>query len=261
MSTVLQIGNRTLAAEEIIPLLASYQMLPQMFRESIIDQAIAPFSCTSEETATACQQFYQRCNLTSEAERQAWLERYGMRHEHLEALTTRRLRIEKFKQATWGNNLESYFLKRKGQLDQAVFSLIRTKDRSVAQELYFRLQEGEQTFAELASAYSQGSEAQNGGVVGPVELSTLHPNLARLLRVSQPSQLWPPNRLDEWLVIVRLERLIPAQLDAFMRQRLLGELFEAWLQEQLSQLPDSDKIWLGTATNRKVKAIGHVPAA
>jgi hypothetical protein len=35
---------------------------------------------------------------------------------------------------------------------------------------------------------------------------------------------------------VRFEKLIPAQLDELMRQRLLRECFEAWLQEQLSQV-------------------------
>jgi parvulin-like peptidyl-prolyl isomerase len=176
--------------------------------------------------------------LTDKTQQQAWLERYGISQEHLKVLTTRRLRIEKFKQATWGNKLESYFLKRKGQLDQAIYSLLRTKDVGIAQELYFRIQEREQSLAELAKAYSQGPEAQTSGVVGPVELGSLHPNLAKLLRVSQPGQLWSPMQLGEWLVIVRLEKLIPAQLNKFMRQRLLRELFEAWLQEQLSQLPD-----------------------
>lgn len=261
MTTVLQLGNRTITTEQIIPLLASYQMLPQLLRESIIDSAIAPFSCTSAETASAYQQFYQRCNLTDKTQQQAWLERYGISQEHLEDLTTRRLRIEKFKQATWGNKLESYFLKRKGQLDQAIYSLIRIKDAEIAQELYFRIQEGEQSFVELALAYSQGPEAQTGGAVGPVELGTLHPNLARLLCVSQPGQLWSPRPLGEWLVIVRLEKLIPAQLNEFMRQRLLRELFEAWLQEQLGQLPESDKIWLEFATNRKVDTISHLAAA
>lgn len=142
MNTVLQIGNSTIKAEEIIPLLASYQMLPQLLRESIIDQAIAPFSCTTEEIANACQQFFGRANLTSN-EQQMWLRRYGMSQEHLECLTTRRLRIEKFKMATWGHKLESYFLKRKGQLDHAVYSLIRTKNTGIAQELYFRIWEGD----------------------------------------------------------------------------------------------------------------------
>jgi parvulin-like peptidyl-prolyl isomerase len=261
MTTVLQIGNRTITTEEIIPLLASYQMFPQLLRESIIDSAIASFNCTPEEIAHACGNFYQQNQLTSEAEQQAWLERYGMSQEHLEALTTRKLRIEKFKQATWGNKLESYFLKRKGQLDQAIYSLIRTKDPGIAQELYFRLSEQEQSFSELAAEYSQGPEAQTGGTIGPVEIGTLHPHLARLLSVSQKNQLWSPRPLGEWMVIVRLEKLVPAQLNEFMRQRLLRELFETWVQEQIGKLPEADKIWLGAATNRKVEASGQLAAA
>jgi parvulin-like peptidyl-prolyl isomerase len=237
MTTVLQLGNRTIAAEEVLPLLTSYQMLPQLFRESIIDQAIAPISCTPEEIASARQQFYQQNQLTSEAERQAMLWRYCMSQEDLEeALIARILKVEKFKQLTWGNKVESYFLKRKGQLDRVVYSLIRIKDKGIAEELYFRLQEREQTFAEVACEYSQGLEAQTGGIIGPVELGTIHPNLGQLLTLSQLGQLWPPMPLGEWLLIVRLEKLMPAQLDESMRQRLLGELFEAWLQEQLSQL-------------------------
>ncbi len=260
MATVLQVCDRTITSEEIIPLVASYQLVPQLLRENIIDQAIANFTCTPEQTTAACQEFYQRCNLTSEVEQQAWLERYGMKSSHLEALTTRKLRIEKFKQATWGRNLESYFLKRKMHLEQAIYSLIRTQHLEIAQELYFRIQAKEQSFAELAQKYSQGPEAQTGGIRGPVELGTLHPTLARLLCISQPSQLWHPTRVGEWLVIVRLEKLIPAQLNEWMRQRLLNELFEAWLQEQFNQLPDSDKVWLD-AINHKTKVVNYPVAA
>jgi hypothetical protein len=38
------------------------------------------------------------------------------------------------------------------------------------------------------------------------------------------------------MVILRMEKLIPAQLDDLMRQRLLSELFAAWLQEQFNQV-------------------------
>lgn len=263
MTAVLQVGNRTITAEEIISLLASYQMLPQFLCESIIDQAISPISCTPKEIANACQQFYQHCNLLSKTEQQTWLTRYGMSQKHLEDLTTRRLRIEKFKQATWGHKLESYFLKRKAQLDRVVCSLIRTKEPGIAQELYFRIQAEEQSFAEAARQFSQGLEAQTGGIIGPVEVGNLHPNLAQMLYVSQPGQLWPPKPVDGWLVIVRLEKLIPAQLNEFMRQRLLRELFEAWLQEQLQQLPESDRIWLAKAMpNPRSALVGsNLPAA
>lgn len=236
MTAALQVGNRTIAAEEIIRLLVDYQIMPQLLRESIIHQAIAPFTCTSDETASACQQFYEQKQLSSESERRAWLERYDLTLKQLETLATRELKVEKFKQAIWGHKLESYFLKRKGQLDKVIYSLIRTKDGELAQELYFRIQEGEQFFAELAREYSQGPEAQTGGIIGPVELSSIPPTLARLLLVIQPGQLCPLLSWGEWLIIVQLEKLIPAQLDEAMRQRLLNELFQAWLQEQISQL-------------------------
>lgn len=114
-------------------------------------------------------------------------------------------------------------------------------DPGLAQELYFRIQEGEQSFAELAREYSQGSEARTGGLLGPMTLSTPHPLIARILFASQPGQLSSPIRIEEWFVIVRLEKLIPAQLDASMRRRLLNELFESWLWKQLNQLTALDK--------------------
>lgn len=244
MTQVLQIRNQTITTDKVITLLANYQMLPQFLREVIVDQAIASITCTSEEKASACQQFYEKHQLTSESERQEWLELYEMTLEQLEALALRELRIDKFKRANWGNRVESYFLSRKSLLDKVIYSLIRTKDIGVAKELYFRIQEGEQSFGELARQYSQGSEAQTGGLLGPIELGKISSNLAQMLYVSQPAQLWPPTCLGEWIVIVRLEELIPAVLDEAMRQQLLNELFESWVQGQLIELTSSGMISL-----------------
>ncbi len=148
---------------------------------------------------------------------------------------TREIKIEKFKQATWGSKLESHFLQYKSQLDKVIYSLIRTSDAEVAQELYFRIKAGEETFAKCASTYSQGQEAQTGGMLGPVPISQPHPAVAQKLTISQPGQLWPPMQLDQWFVIVRLEKLIPAQLDDAMRSTLLNHLFETWLAEEMSK--------------------------
>ena len=235
MNTALQVGDRIITTEEIIPLLTTYQLLPSLLRELIVDQAIASFTCTPEEKAKAIQQFYEQNQIIDETAKIAWASQRGMTSAQLEALAIRGLLIEKFKQTTWGHKLESYFLSRKGQLDRVIYSLIRTQDPGIAQELYFRIQEGEQSFADLAREYSQGPEAQTGGLIGPVELSTPHPTVAQMLRTSQPGQLYPPIRLGEWLVIIRLEKFIPTQLDASIRQRLLNECFSIWLSEQLKE--------------------------
>jgi parvulin-like peptidyl-prolyl isomerase len=235
-ATVLQVGDQTITAAELLPLLAGYRMLPQLLQEILVDQAIATIECTEEEVATAREEFYQRHDLTSDEARQQWLQRYRMTEAQLAHLATREFKVERYKQATWGPKLESYFLDRKSQLDKVIYSLIRVKDLGLAQEIYFRVLEGEQSFAELARTYSQGPEAQTDGLIGPVELSVPHPNLAQMLSRSQPGQLLPPSRIGEWVVVVRLERFVPAQLDEPMRRRLLNEFFQTWLQEQLNQV-------------------------
>ncbi|MBW4562279.1 MAG: glycosyltransferase [Mojavia pulchra JT2-VF2] len=232
---LLQVHNQTLTTQEIIPLLSRYQLLPKLQQELIIDDAIASFTCSSEEQAKCYQEFCQQNQLSSEVERQAWLQQQNISETQFLELATRNLRIEKFKKATWGSKLESHFRQLKPKLDQVVYSLIRIRDGAAAQELYFRLLEGEQSFAEVARQYSQGAEAQTGGLIGPVSLSMPHPQLVRILAVSQPGQLLPPTNIGDWWLIVRLEKFIPAQLDESMRQRLLNELFFTWLKEQLQK--------------------------
>jgi parvulin-like peptidyl-prolyl isomerase len=236
MTVGLQVGSRLVTAEDLFPLLIRYQMLPKLIQELVIDEAIASVEIDAEEAAKACQAFYEQNGIVADDARQGWLKQQGMSEAQLEWIATRNLRVEAFKQMTWNPKLESYFLKRKGQLDRVIYSLIRTKDAGIARELYFRILEGEQAFADAAREYSQGVEAQTNGLIGPVELSVPHPALAQILSTSKPGELAPPTSVGEWIVLVRLERFMPAQLDDAMRSRLLDECFNLWLKEQVAQV-------------------------
>ena len=235
MTVLFKVGNQTITSEEVVPLLASYQLLPQLCREIVIDQAIVEVGCTPEEEKKAYIQFCERNQLTNETALQNWLKQQGITVEQLQHLAVRKLKLEKFKQATWSNQLESYFLKRKSDLDRVVYSLIRTQDAGIAQELYFRIQDQETPFSELAREFSKGAEAQTGGLIGPTEINTPHPKIAQMLSASKPGQLWPPTRVGEWFVIVRLEKFLPAQLDEPMQQRLTNELFRNWLNQEVQE--------------------------
>ncbi|GAB1542470.1 hypothetical protein NUACC21_51440 [Scytonema sp. NUACC21] len=235
MTPILQVGSRTIAKSEIVPLLKQYGILPQLVQEIIIDSAISNITLTQEETVQLYKQFYQQQQLNSDADLQAWLQARNLDRQQLDYQVTRNIKLETFKKSTWGDKLQSYFIQRKGKLDRVVYSLIRVKDICIAQELYFRIQEGEQSFSELAREYSDGPEAQTGGILGPVELGVPHPSLAKMLSSVQPGQLLPPTPLGDWIVIVRLEKFLPAQLDDATKQRLLNELFDNWLQTQLKE--------------------------
>jgi parvulin-like peptidyl-prolyl isomerase len=218
---------------DLLSRLRRYQLIPELLRGVVIDRAIAPFSYTAAEKELALMQFYQQYQLDSSESIETWLQLNYLAHDEIEAVALRPVLLEKFKIATWGSKLKSYFLKRKASLDQVVYSLIRTADQGLAQELYYRLQDNEQSFADLAHQFSEGAERQTGGRIGPVPLSQPHPAIRQLLVVSQSGQLWSPRRAEEWFVIVRLEHLAPVQINAAVEQYLLNELFETWVQAEV----------------------------
>ena len=234
MTLTIQAGKQTMTAWDIIPRLSRYQMLPQLIKESIIDNAIANIECTPEEISFACEQFDRQNQLTTEEQREVWGRSRGLDREDMLELATRFIKIAKFKQQKWGEDLNRYFLDRKDSLDKIIFSIIRVADMGLAQELYFRIQEG-QSFAELAKQFSQGREAIMGGVVNPVELGKLPPAMAKLLSSREDGALLLPFPMGDKIVIIRVEKISRAELDAATRQRLLEEQFQSWLQEEFQQ--------------------------
>lgn len=235
MSVVLEVDNQVYTAEDLVPLLAQYQLLPKLAQEILTDKAIASIKCSEEENTSIFNQFCQQNQLDSEEQIQGWLDKQGMNREQLQNLITKKLRIDKYKQETWNDQVDAHFIKRKSQLDRVVYSLIRVEKPEVAQELFFRVKDDQNAFSALAMEYSQGTESQTGGLIGPVEINAPHPKIAQILATCQPGQLVPPTRVGEWIVIVRLENYLSAKLDQPMRQRMLDELFNRWLSDSIQQ--------------------------
>jgi len=233
MSVVLTVGDRQVSEDELYPLLVQYQLLPQLAREMLIDQVIAKIELTEEEQKQNMALFYQQAQITSEEQRQAWLGQSGMTLEQLEYSVFRNARLEKFKHQTWDDQLEGHFLNSKDKLDKVIYSLIRNRDSGIIQELYFRIQEGEGEFSTLARQYSEGPEAKDGGLIGPVELNVPHPQMVQLLKSTPAGKLCPPTPIGEWWILIRLEQYISSQLDDNIRQLLRNDLFQTWLNQQI----------------------------
>jgi hypothetical protein len=214
-----------------------FEIVSRLVREIIIDRAIAKVDCTFEEIDFAYQQLMRELQIENQEDLAAWCDRhYFSNFKELESSVARPLKIEKFKQETWEKALNRYFVESKAQRDRVCFSLLCHPDGGVASELYFRIQEGEQTFGELARQYSFGAEAQTNGLVGPTLLSELNPIVAKILISSYCGQLQFPVAIDDYYAIIRLEQFIPAKLDNTMRRQLLDELFDRWLSQQIEPL-------------------------
>lgn len=234
MDSAIQIGSKSIDTPTLVQKLLQYRLLEKLVQETVIDDLIEQVAC---DEAAAVEAFCLKRQLQTAEQQQAWCQQEHFSSEQMKAEAIREYRLHQFKEETWGEQLQTYFLQRKDQLDRVVYSLIRTKDTGLAQELYFRLCDDGASFADVARAYSEGQEAQTGGLVGPVEMSVPHPTLGKMLRASRDGQLWPPTKLGDWMIIVRLEKLVPAKIDAAMRQRLLHEQFQALLQQRMQASP------------------------
>ncbi len=202
--------------------LARWGLLDRVLRERCIDELLADRALPEPDQLTALRVEWERQhNLTSPEQVQGWMDKHGLQAEAIDRMAVRSWQWLSWCRERWGPELQTLFLKRKPELDQVTYSLLRLRNSELASELYQQIKEGEATFAALASEFSEGPERETGGLLGPIPLTKLHPGLAKLLQVSRPGQLWPPKALEGWGVIVRLETLHGAIFDQAMQQRLL----------------------------------------
>ncbi len=160
----------------------------------------------------------KRSNLTLEAQNKQSL--------------TREFKWQKWCMDNFRNRIEEYFLDKKPFLDKYTYSIIRVKNEGLSQELYLRIKEKESDFYKIAKEYSEGIEQKTGGLIGPVNLKNPHPIISNLLKVSQNNQLWPPKKINQWWVIIRLEEKRLATLDSSLRTTLSLELGEDYIKDQ-----------------------------
>lgn len=140
------------------------------------------------------------------------------------------LRLQKALEDRYGERVEAHFLERREDLEQVVFRLMRLPQQGLAEELYLRLIDDDASFGDLASRYSLGDESITRGIVGPIEISQLHPTLRSVLRSLAVGDIHPPFLLDQSILLVRHEHRRPASLDEALRPRLLEELLQPDLQ-------------------------------
>jgi parvulin-like peptidyl-prolyl isomerase len=210
-------------------------LLVQCLRAGMIAEAVGPVSVTQEEQNQLVSQYCQQRRIQDQAGLEAHLQQQGRRLPSLLWELTLPLRIQRYAQQQFGAKAEAEFLDCKDTLDQVVYSLLRVRDAELARELYLRIEQQEASFPELAAQYAEGPERQTNGIVGPVPLTQAHPLLAEQLRTHQPGTLIPPFNIEQWWLVVRLERYTPAVFNESTALEMAQKLFNDSLQNEVGR--------------------------
>ena len=97
-------------------------------------------------------------------------------------------------------------------------------------------------FATAAIRFSEGPESAQGGRIGPISPDAGHPELKARLANANEGDLVGPFAIGDVHVLIRLDARITTKLDETLQTHLLQELYDAWLERQLSSLEVGDSI-------------------
>jgi hypothetical protein len=235
MNQALKIGDIQVSCSQVLAQLEDSPLLTQLWREMAIEERI---DCIAAEI---------QLDLTPSPAEFAQLSPQvagivsfqGMNPEQLATITTRTIKLQKFKQAGWGNQVKDYYQTVQQRLHRVTYSILLVEDGLLAQELFFRIQSGEQSFAEIAIEFSQHETASKGGLIGPISIKDVPPAIAQVLFQLKPGGLSPLFQLDIDYGFIRLNQLLSPQLNEHTIQVLLDELFDNWIDTQLPPSPAS----------------------
>lgn len=149
------------------------------------------------------------------------------------------LRREFIKETWLKPQLNDYFYKRKRDLDQVVYSMLRLNDIGLAEELYLRLKNEEAVISELAFQYSLGPEKYTKGIVGPMPLSKTNEQIRAISTNENIGKLNKPLVIQKTIVITVVEHIIEASLTPEMEDKLLEELYNVELQKAVNTITES----------------------
>jgi parvulin-like peptidyl-prolyl isomerase len=217
--------------------LGSRRLWIQLLRSRLLEEASAGFEPEADEVANAWASFCKRNQLDPENPAKVPSEFMGCPPALLQSVVEREVRIAKWKKALFEPQAAEHFERRKPALDRVVYSLLRVKEAGLARELWFRIKEGEATFAELAPDYASGNEVYTAGIVGPVTFGAMHPALAGVLKSARAGELLKPFAVAEWFLVARVDHQLPAEFDEAMKQQMIEELAAQWLQERTHGRP------------------------
>jgi parvulin-like peptidyl-prolyl isomerase len=213
--------------------LARYGLLRPFIRQVRLEEALAGIELDAEEREAAWAQFREDNGIESEEDLRRLQLGLLMSAADVDYQAQFPVRVWKYCVEHFSAKAESRFLAKKADLDQVVYSLLRTSQPHLARELYLQISEGEASFDALAVAHAEGPEQATRGIVGPVPLTQAHPELVQRLRTARPGEVLEPFPIGEWWLLVRLETLIPASFDDEVADAMIQELLDEWLEEEV----------------------------
>lgn len=232
----------SISQEEIIQQLKFSRLMPKITREIasrkiISDTAKAQNIILSEsEIQQAADSFRLQNNLLSSRDTLNWLEKYNLSVEEFEQLIYDHSLCLKLAQHLYSDRVESYFYEHKLDYTKAIIHEVILSNFDLGMELFYGIQEQEFSFWDVAHQYIQEPELRHcGGYRGCLKRDQFKPEISMAVFAAHPPQVLKPIVIEQTYLIF-VSEIIQPKLDSEMRYLIITNLFNQWLEEQITKI-------------------------
>jgi len=233
----------TITPEDIIEEVKFSLKIPEII-EGIITRKIIKLAAANagieakiEELQKAADIMRAMNKLHGAKETWLWLEKHSLSLDDFEEIANYSFLSGKLAAHLFAEKVEPYFLENQLNYARAVIYETILDNEDLAMELFYAIEKGEMTFSEVAYKYIQEPELRRtGGYQGIVNCQELRPEVYPMVFAAQPPQLIKPIITSQGVHLIFVEEIIQAQLTDKLRYKILSDLFNGWIKEQVAQV-------------------------
>lgn len=176
-------------------------------------------------------------NVSSASETWSWMEEHWLSLDDFESIVDITLLSQKLATHMFDDKVEKRFFEKSLDYVGASIYEIIFDDEDVALDYFYSIQEGEQSFFEVARQHIQDNELRRAcGYRGIVYRNELRPELASaIFSTSEPQILKPVNtQIGSHLIL--LDSIEKKELNDQVRIEIISEMFNEWMEQQVQDV-------------------------
>jgi parvulin-like peptidyl-prolyl isomerase len=223
------------------------ELIQGFLRRQIIAQQAKQLgiSATAQELQVAADLLRKNQKLDTAEATLKWLKDNFLSVDDFEKIVIHKLLSEKLSQHLFGDRVEHFFHQNTLDYGGATIYEVVLDNRELAMEIFYSLQEGDLNFADVAHQYIPDSELKRrGGYLGTVNRKQLRPEISAAVFAAKPPQLIEPVITAIGVHLIYVEQIIQAKLDDLLRQKILMDMFDAWLEDRVASVSNNISIEL-----------------
>jgi len=219
----------------------------KILQQRIVVAAAAERDLRVSETEVEAEANKIRSSLKLEkaADTLAWLDDNFLSPDEWEIAITNQLLSQKLAEHLFGSQVEAHFAKNRLDFDRFVLYQLVVPYEKLAQELFYQVEEEEISFYQAAHLYDIDRQRRYVcGYEGEVHRWDYHPDLTASLFKTPVvvGELIGPLKSKQGYHLFKIEDYLPASLTAQIRQEIIDELFQGWLDSELEYLLHSERL-------------------